>query len=177
MKQIVGLCRSSANPKSQWGFAAQNIKQWKCNDKECCVIFLCHQWELTPYKQLLQYETVHNNEVCVLSGCPYSEVFQQVRSSQKKTKESNNRVLLGALLFGCIVSFVVCNLCLDNYRRNCKTGFDCLTEVKNQKLSQVHPWQSTLSMLFSYLQEVRFQRSAIHMCKTPKWQHCAVFLW
>ena len=42
--------------------------------------------EKTPYKQLLQYETVHNNEVCVLqvlSGCPYSGVFQQVRSSQK----------------------------------------------------------------------------------------------
>ena len=28
----------------------------------------------------------------------------------KETKESNNRVLLGALLFGCIVSFVLPNL-------------------------------------------------------------------
>ena len=61
--------------------------------------------EKTLYKQILQYETVRNNEVCVLSGCPYSGVFQQVRSSQKKTKEPNNRVLLGALLFGCVVSF------------------------------------------------------------------------
>ena len=44
--------------------------------------------EKTPYKQLLQYETVRNNEVCVLSRCPYSEVFRQVQSSQKKkTKE------------------------------------------------------------------------------------------
>ena len=42
--------------------------------------------EKTPYKQLLQYETVRNNEVCVLSRCPYSEVFQQVQSSQKKKK-------------------------------------------------------------------------------------------
>ena len=40
----------------------------------------------TPYKQLLQYETVLNNEVCVLSGCSYSGVFQQVRSSQKKQR-------------------------------------------------------------------------------------------
>ena len=72
--------------------------------------------EKTPYKQLLQYETVHSNEVCVLSGCPYSGVFQQVQSSQKR--ESNNRVLLGALLFGCVVSFGVCNLCLDTYRGN-----------------------------------------------------------
>ena len=62
--------------------------------------------EKTLYKQILQYETVRNNEVCVLSGCPYSGVFQQVQSSpKKKTKESNNRVLLGALLFGCVVSF------------------------------------------------------------------------
>ena len=95
--------------------------------------------EKTPYKQLLQYETVRNNEVCVLSGCLYSGVFQQVQSSQNKTKESNNRVLLGALLFGCVVSFGVCNLCLDTYRRDRKTGFVTgITEVKNQNLSQVH---------------------------------------
>ena len=43
--------------------------------------------EKTLYKQILQYESVRNNEVCVLSGCPYSGVFRQVRSSQKKTKE------------------------------------------------------------------------------------------
>ena len=29
----------------------------------------------------------------------------------KEAKEPNNRVFLGALLFGCIVSFVLCNLC------------------------------------------------------------------
>ena len=82
------------------------------------VLFFSATDEKTPYKQLLQYETVHNNEVCVLSACPYSEVFQQVQSSQKKTKEPKNRVLLGALLFGCVVSFGVCTLCLDTYRRN-----------------------------------------------------------
>ena len=36
----------------------------------------------------------------------------------KETKEPNNRVLLGALLFGCIVSFVLRNLCLGTYGRN-----------------------------------------------------------
>ena len=35
----------------------------------------------------------------------------------KESKEPNNRVLLGALLFRC--SFlVVCNMCLSTYRRN-----------------------------------------------------------
>ena len=84
--------------------------------------------------------------------------------TKKKTKEPNDRVLLGALLFGCVVSFGVCNLCLDTYRRNHKARFDCLTDT-------------TLSVFFSYFQDVRFQRSAIHMCRTPKWQHCGVFLW
>ena len=98
-------------------------------------------------RYILQYETVHNNEVCVLSGCPYSGVFQQVRSSQKKTRESNNRGLLGALLFGCVVSFVVCNLRLNTYRRNRKTEFDCIAEVKNQNLSQVHPSHHTQGVL------------------------------
>ena len=59
----------------------------------------------------------------------------------KKTKEPNNRVLLGVLLFGCVVSFVVCNLCLDiptegTVKQGLITG---ITEVENQNLSQVHP--------------------------------------
>ena len=36
----------------------------------------------------------------------------------KETKKANSRVLLGALLSVCNVSFVVRNLCLVNYRRN-----------------------------------------------------------
>ena len=36
----------------------------------------------------------------------------------EKTKEPNNKVLLGALLLGCIVPFVVSNLCLGTFRRN-----------------------------------------------------------
>ena len=103
--------------------------------------------EKTRYKQLLQYETVHNNEVCVLSGCPYSGRLSAGTVITKKTKEPKNRVLLGALLFGCVVSFVVCNLRLNNYRRNHKTGFDCITEVKNQNLSQVHPSHHTQGVL------------------------------
>ena len=38
----------------------------------------------------------------------------------KRIKETKNRVLLGALLFGCIVSFVVHNLCLSSYKKNPK---------------------------------------------------------
>ena len=81
--------------------------------------------EKTLYKQILQYETVHNNEVHV---CIERVSLQRGLSAGtviiKNTKEPKNRVLLGALLFSCDVSFVVCNLCLDTYRRNCKTGFD-----------------------------------------------------
>ena len=75
------------------------------------VLFFSATGEKTPYKQLLQYETVCNNEVCVLSGCPYSEVFQQVWSSQKKTKEPKNRVLLGAnycLVVLFLLLYVIC---------------------------------------------------------------------
>ena len=118
------------------------------------VLFFSATDEKTPYKQLLQYETACNNEVCVLSGCPYSGVFHYDHH-KKKTKEPNDRVLLGALLFGCVVSFGVCNLCLDTYKRNHKARFDCITDT-------------TLSVFFSYFQDVRFQRSAIHMCRTPK---------
>ena len=56
-------------------------------------------------------------------------------------------VHLRALLFGCVVSFGVCNLCLNTYRRNRKTEFDCITEVENQNLSQVHPWHHTQCVL------------------------------
>ena len=106
------------------------------------------------------------------AGVPTAGSFSWYSHHKKKTRESNNRVLLGALLFGCVVSFFVCNLCLNTYRRNHKTGFDCITEVKNQNLSRY----TTLRVFFSYLQDVRFRRSAIHMCRTPKWQHCGVFL-
>ena len=95
--------------------------------------------EKTPYKQLLQYETVRNNEVCVLSRCPLAARSSSRYSHHKKKNKGMTRVLLGALLFGCVVSCGVCNLCLDTYRRNRKTRFDCITEVKNQNLSQVYP--------------------------------------
>ena len=94
--------------------------------------------EKTPDKQLLQYETVCNNEVCVLSGCPYSGVFQQVQPSQKKR---NQTIEFSWGLYCLVVLFLfgVCNLCPGTYRRNRKTMFHCITEVKNQHLSQVHP--------------------------------------
>ena len=74
------------------------------------LLFFSATDEKAPYKQLLQYETVGNNEVCVLSGFPYSGVFQQVRSSQKKTKEPNDRVLLGlyCLVVLVLLVYVIC---------------------------------------------------------------------
>ena len=59
-------------------------------------------------------------EVNVGSFCRYSY------RHHKEAKETNNRVLWGALLFGCIVSFIVRYLCLSAYRRIpniSKTGF------------------------------------------------------
>ena len=61
--------------------------------------------EVTPYKQLLQYETVHNNEVCVLRGCPYGRVFQQVQSSQKK-KQRNQTIEFSWGLYCLVVLFL-----------------------------------------------------------------------
>ena len=42
--------------------------------------------EKTPYKQLLQYETVRNNEVCVLSRCPLAARSSSRYSHHKKKK-------------------------------------------------------------------------------------------
>ena len=84
------------------------------------------------------------------AGVPTAGSFSRYGHHKKKTKEPKNRVLLGALLFGCVVSFVVCNLCLDTYRRDRKTGFDRITEVKNQNLSQVYPWHHTQSVLLIF---------------------------
>ena len=43
----------------------------------------------------------------------------------KESKKPNNRALLGALLFGCIFSLVVRNLCLGSYRKD-----HCLWVIK-----------------------------------------------
>ena len=84
------------------------------------------------------------------AGVPTAGSFSRYghHNKKKKTEEPNNRVLLGVLLFGCVVSFGVCNLCLDKYRRNRKTGFDYITEVQNQNMSQVHLWHHTQCVLF-----------------------------
>ena len=50
------------------------------------------------------------------------EVFLQVPSSQKRQRNQLNRVLLGTLFFGCIVSFVVCNRCLQEGTEIWKNG-------------------------------------------------------
>ena len=132
--------------------------------------------EKTRYKQLLQYETVHNNEVCVLSGCPYSGVFQQVRSSQKKQR--NQRIEFSWGLYCLVVLFLLLYVICASITTEgtIKQGLIVLQKLK------IKTWvkstrHTTLRVFFSYLQDVRLQRSAIHMCRTPKWQHCGVFLW
>ena len=96
--------------------------------------------EKTPYKQLLQYETVRNNEVCVLSGCPYSRVFQQVQSSQKKQR--NQTIEFSWELYSLVVLFLlVYVICASiptegTVKQSLTIG---ITEVINQNLSQVHP--------------------------------------
>ena len=111
-------------------------------------------------------------------GVPTAGSFSRYSHHKKKTKESNNRVLLGALLFGCVVSFGVCNhFCASiPTEGTVKQGLTVLQKF------QIKTWvkstcDTILSVFFSYFQDVRFQRSAIHMCRTPKWQHCGVFLW
>ena len=46
------------------------------------------------------------------------EVMSKCKKKLVLLQKPNNRVLQGALLFGCIVSFVVRNLCLGTNRRN-----------------------------------------------------------
>ena len=76
-------------------------------------------------------------------GVPTAGSFSRYSHHKKKTKEPNNRVLLRALLFGCVVSF-------DTYRRNRKARFDCITEVKNQNLSQIQLWHHTQCVLLIF---------------------------
>ena len=132
--------------------------------------------EKTPYKQLLQYETVRNNEVCVLSRCPYSEVFQQVQSSQKKKTKEWLEFSWG--LYCLVVLFLVVYVICASIptEGTVKQGLSVLQKlkIKTWVKSPMTP-HSVCSV--SYLQDVRFQRSAIHMCRNPKWQHCGVFLW
>ena len=85
------------------------------------------------------------------AGVPTAASFSRY-SHHKKTKEANDRVLLGVLLFGCVVSFGVCNLCLDiptegTVKQGLTTG---ITEVKNQNLSQVHLWHHTQCVLLIF---------------------------
>ena len=104
--------------------------------------------EKTLYKQILQYESVRNNEVCVLSGCPYSGVFQQVRSSQKKQR--NQRVEFSWGLYCLVVLFLLLYVICSSIptegtvKQGLTTG---TTEVKSQNLSQVHPWHHTQCVL------------------------------
>ena len=70
----------------------------------------------------------------------------------KETKEPNNRVLLGALLFGCIVSFVLRNLCLGTYRRN-RLLTECRHSITEGQCSvAVHMFFISFSSFYLFLQ-------------------------
>ena len=107
--------------------------------------------EKTPYKRLLQYETVHNNEVCVLSGCPYRGVFQQVWSTQKKQRNQTIEFSWGlyCLVVLFLLLYVICASIPTEgtVKQGLTTG---ITEVKNQNLSQVHPWHHTQCVLLIF---------------------------
>ena len=60
--------------------------------------------EKTPYKQLLKYETVRNNEVCVLSGSPYSGVFHY---DHHKKKQRNQTIEFSWGLYCLVVLFLL----------------------------------------------------------------------
>ena len=68
------------------------------------VLFFSATDEKTPYKQLLQYETVCNNEVCVLSGCPYSGVFHY---HHHKKKQRNQMIEFSWGLYCLVVLFLL----------------------------------------------------------------------
>ena len=83
--------------------------------------------EMTPYKQLLQYETVCNNEVCAVIT---------------KKKQRNQTIEFSWGLYCLVVLFLlVYVICASiptegTVKQGLTTG---VTEVKNQNLSQVHP--------------------------------------
>ena len=96
--------------------------------------------EKTLYKHILQYETVRNNEVCVLSGCPYSGVFHY--DHHKKKNNNNQRIEFSWGLYCLVVLFLLLYvICASiptegTVKQGLTTG---ITEVKNQNLSQFHP--------------------------------------
>ena len=58
------------------------------------------------------------SEICLRFGLSSRWSLSAGTVITNETKEPNHRALQRALLFGCIVSFVVRNLCLGTYRRN-----------------------------------------------------------
>jgi len=83
-------------------------------------------------------------------GVPTAGSFSRYGHHKKKQRNQTIEFSWGLHCFGCVVSFGVCNLCLDTYKRNRKTGFDCITEVQNQNMSQVHLWHHTQCVLLIF---------------------------
>ena len=88
-------------------------------------------------KQILSIvPTVHNNEVCVLSGCPYSGVFQQVQSSQKK-KQRNQTIEFSWGLYSLVVLFLLVYVICASIPTE-GTGKQSMTVLQKLCISQFH---------------------------------------
>ena len=62
------------------------------------------------------------------AGVPTAGSFITI-ITKKKQRNQTIEFSWGLYCFGCVVSFGACNLCLDTYKRNRKTGFDCITDT------------------------------------------------
>ena len=125
------------------------------------VLFFSATNEKTPYKQLLQYETVHNNEVCVLSGCPYSRVFHY---DHHKKKQRNQMIEFSRGLYCLVVLFllvyVICASIptegtikqgLKYYRHHTQCVLLIFSRCQISKISYSHVQDSQVTTLWSFL--------------------------
>ena len=84
-----------------------------------CPTFLASKLQNWQWKTDISLHLTANSFVAMNHGDSFKATIwglSAVTMITKEAKEPNNRVLLGALLFNCFVSFVVCNLCLGTYR-------------------------------------------------------------
>ena len=112
------------------------------------------------------------------AGVPTAGSFSRYGHHNKKKKQRNQTIEFSWGFYCLVVLFLlVYVICASiNTEGTVKQGLTILQKFK------IKTWvkstcDTILSVFFSYLQDVRFQRSAMHMCRTPKWQHCGVFLW
>ena len=112
------------------------------------------------------------------AGVPTAGSFSRYGHHNKKKKQRNQTIEFSWGFYCLVVLFLLVYVICASIPTE-GTAKQSLTVLQKLKIKT---WvkstrDTTLNVFFSYLQDVRFQRSAIHMCRTPKWQHCGVFLW